>query len=209
MSVSLDLARFFRHLQAKRQPPGVNTAQQLATQFHNRFRVLLIEKNSHFQHLFAFPRFAVATGVDTHKAFIPYVPGTFANCPPGSGSVVQARVTGLSKSAVTLDRKVKLDGHLLDTVPFAFLVRVHTLTSVILTDRVDQGHCDWYKTHSTEQSARLREVRRRHLSPETCPKSRQELFNRHHRRRRRWCANGHRHQRALSREIRDSGPLSP
>lgn len=101
---------------------GVNAAQQLATYFHGRFRVLLIEKNSHFQHLFAFPRFAAATGVDTHKAFIPYVPGTFANCPSGSGTVVQAIVTSLNNSAVQLDRKVFLDGQHLDSISYSFLV---------------------------------------------------------------------------------------
>ena len=101
---------------------GVNTAQQLANAFAGRFRVLLIEKNSHFQHLFAFPRFAVVPGVDFHKAFIPYSPGTFANCPPGSGSVIQARVTSLNRDFVQLDRKVLLDGQQLDNIPFSYLV---------------------------------------------------------------------------------------
>lgn len=101
---------------------GVNTAAQLAATFHGRFRVLLIEKNSHFQHLFAFPRFAVVTGVDTHKAFIPYNPGAFANCPPGSGTYVQARVTGLNASAVQLDREVLLDGQKSNIIPYAFVV---------------------------------------------------------------------------------------
>jgi apoptosis-inducing factor 2 len=86
--------------------------------------VLLIEKNSHFQHLFAFPRFAVATGVETHKAFIPYVPGAFAGCPPGSGTVVQAKAIGLNNSAVQLDRQVLLDGKNLDSIPYSFLVSI-------------------------------------------------------------------------------------
>lgn len=105
-------------------PPyiGVNTAAQLATAFHDHFRVVLIEKNSHFQHLFAFPRFAVATGVDTHKAFIPYVPGAFAGCPPGSGIVVQAIATGLTGSAVQLDREVELDDQRLRNIPYSYLV---------------------------------------------------------------------------------------
>ena len=101
---------------------GINTAQQLANAFSGRFRVLLIEKNSHFQHLFAFPRFAVVPGVDTHKAFIPYKPGTFANCPPESGSVIQAKVTSLSKSSVQLDRTVLLDGQHVDSIQYSYLV---------------------------------------------------------------------------------------
>lgn len=106
---------------------GVSAAQQLAAAFHGAFRVLLIEKNSHFQHLFAFPRFAAATGVDTHMAFIPYVPGTFSASPPGSGSVVQARVTSLTKSSVQLDRQVLVDGQHLDCIPYAFLVSIASL----------------------------------------------------------------------------------
>lgn len=112
-------------MSANKGTTGVNTAQQLATAFADRFRVLLIEKNSHFQHLFAFPRFAVAAGVDTHKAFIPYTPGTFASCPPGSGSIVQAKAVNLSKSSIQLDRKVTLDGQQLDNVPYSFLVSSH------------------------------------------------------------------------------------
>ena len=101
---------------------GVNTAQQLATKFHGRFRVLLIEKNSHFQHLFAFPRFAVTTKVETHKAFIPYTPGTFANCPAGSGLVVQAGVTKISESEVHLNRTVRLNDKDVNSIPYQFLV---------------------------------------------------------------------------------------
>jgi hypothetical protein len=102
--------------------PGVNTAQQLATKFSGRFQVLLIEKNSHFQHLFAFPRFAVTTKVDTHKAFIPYTPGTFANCPPESGIVVRAGVHKIDKEEIWLDRKVEVNGKGVDKIPYAYLV---------------------------------------------------------------------------------------
>lgn len=105
---------------------GVNTAQQLATHFAGRFRTVLIEKNSHFQHLFAYPRFAAATGVDTHKAFIPYRPGTFANCPEDSGSVIQARVEDLTRSRVRLDRKVLLDGQYTDSIQYSYLVSLMT-----------------------------------------------------------------------------------
>lgn len=101
---------------------GVNTAQQLATKFSGRFQVLLIEKNSHFQHLFAFPRFAMTNKVDTHKAFIPFTPGTFANCPTGSGVVVRAGVTKIDKEEIWLDRKVEVNGKGLDKIPYAYLV---------------------------------------------------------------------------------------
>ncbi|CAK7224387.1 hypothetical protein SCUCBS95973_005499 [Sporothrix curviconia] len=112
---------------------GVNVAQQLAAALSDRFRIVLIEKNSHFNHLFAFPRFAAATKVDTKKAFIPYNPGTFANTPGGAGAntVVQARATGLTRTAVELDRQVSLassDGSdhttLVNSIPYEYLVLV-------------------------------------------------------------------------------------
>ncbi|GAM89558.1 hypothetical protein ANO11243_075970 [Dothideomycetidae sp. 11243] len=101
---------------------GTNTAKQLAEAFAGRFKVLLIEKNSHFQHLFAFPRFAVVSQVDTHKAFIPFSPGTFQDCPPGSGAVIQAAVTSIGATTLQLDRNVVLDGQPTKSVPFRFIV---------------------------------------------------------------------------------------
>ncbi|CAK7243652.1 MAG: hypothetical protein STHCBS139747_005178 [Sporothrix thermara] len=111
---------------------GVNVAQQLAAALSDRFRVVLIEKNSHFNHLFAFPRFAATTKVDTKKAFIPYNPGTFASAPgiAGANTVVQARATGLTRTAVELDRPVSLagsDGHKtapVSSIPYEYLVLV-------------------------------------------------------------------------------------
>lgn len=116
---------------------GVNVAQQLAqlvAGLGGRFRVVLIEKNSHFNHLFAFPRFASTAKVDTKKAFIPYMPGTFANTPGGAAAgntVVQARATGLTRTSVELDRAVSLtsgDGNgattLVRSIPYEYLVLV-------------------------------------------------------------------------------------
>ncbi|KAF2224637.1 hypothetical protein BDZ85DRAFT_194937 [Elsinoe ampelina] len=101
---------------------GINVAQQLANRLKGRLRVLLVEKNSHFQHLFAFPRFAVTTKVETRKAFIPFVPGTFAICPSGSGLVIQAAATAIEKENLRLDRKVNLDGEQTDRIKFSYLV---------------------------------------------------------------------------------------
>lgn len=69
----------------------------------------------------------MTTAVETHKAFIPYVPGAFAGCPPGSGTVVQAMATGLNNSSIQLDRKVFLDGQYLDSIPYSFLVSIAIL----------------------------------------------------------------------------------
>jgi hypothetical protein len=64
----------------------------------------------------------VATGVKYQKAFIPFVPGAFANCPPGSGTMIQARVTGIGRSSIQLDRKVTLDARQVDSIPYSFIV---------------------------------------------------------------------------------------
>lgn len=95
-------------------------AQQLAAQFHGRFQVNPAEKKPHFQHLFAFPRFAVASVVNTKKAFISFEPSAFASCPPGSGKVIQAQVTSVEASAIRLDDKdILLNGQILQTIPYS------------------------------------------------------------------------------------------
>jgi hypothetical protein len=187
---------------------GVNTAAQLATAFHDRFRIVLIEKNSHFQHLFAFPRFAVATGVDTQKAFIPFVPGAFAGCPPGSGIVVQASATGLTESAVQLDRKVEFAGQQLRSIPYSYLVSLarSTLFDVFETN-APQGHRDGHEINSAIHTARLLKARRCDLPPKARPKGGSQLEDCDHWRRRSWCSNGHRYQGAVSREIRHTCAL--
>ncbi|KAF3007889.1 hypothetical protein E8E13_010989 [Curvularia kusanoi] len=96
---------------------GLNVAESLARASTDKFRVLLVEKNSHFQHLFAFPRYALTTKVDTHKAFIPYQKSRLGQ----QGLVVQAKALRLTKDAITLDREVELDGEMTSTIPFAAL----------------------------------------------------------------------------------------
>lgn len=100
--------------------PGTKAAEQLSLELPDEYHVVLIEKNSHFQHIFAFPRFAVTTDVDTHKAFIPYGSHTFGG--RQTASFIQARVTELNGSSVHLDRQVELNGSRVDAIPYAFLV---------------------------------------------------------------------------------------
>ncbi|KAK3677443.1 vacuolar protein sorting/targeting protein PEP1 [Recurvomyces mirabilis] len=101
---------------------GIKAAQELAQNGNGRYHVVLVEANSHFQHLFAFPRFAVATGVETHKAFIPYNPGTFRDCPEGWGTIIQARAIDLTNNEVKLDRMVEFEGGQVDSLPYSYLV---------------------------------------------------------------------------------------
>lgn len=50
---------------------GMHAATVLAQKLPPSHRVILIERNSHFNHLYVFPRFSVLPGHE-HKAFIPY-----------------------------------------------------------------------------------------------------------------------------------------
>ncbi|KAJ1027693.1 hypothetical protein NDA13_003152 [Ustilago tritici] len=50
---------------------GIHAATVLAQKLPPTHRVILIERNSHFNHLYVFPRFSVLPGHE-HKAFIPY-----------------------------------------------------------------------------------------------------------------------------------------
>lgn len=96
---------------------GLNLAESLAKTSEGRFRVLLVEKNSHFQHLFAFPRYALTTKVDTHKAFIPYQKSRLGQ----EGLIVQAKALQLTKEEVILDREIELDGEKTSKIPYAAL----------------------------------------------------------------------------------------
>ena len=86
---------------------GSRAAAELALTLPSTHRVLLIEPHSHFQHLFAFPRFAVVKGHE-HKAFIPF--DNFfqtEGVAPEKGKVVRARVDEVLKNKATLDREVE------------------------------------------------------------------------------------------------------
>lgn len=96
---------------------GLNLAESLAKTSEGHFRVLLVEKNSHFQHLFAFPRYALTTKVDTHKAFIPYQKSRLGQ----EGLVIQAKALDLSKDSITLDREIDFDGKKTNKVSYAAL----------------------------------------------------------------------------------------
>lgn len=60
---------------------GYNAARCLVNSIPSGYRVIVIEKNSHFQFTWVLPRFCVVEGHDK-KAYIPY--GPFLRAPPGS-----------------------------------------------------------------------------------------------------------------------------
>ncbi|GAA6052818.1 hypothetical protein JCM3770_006267 [Rhodotorula araucariae] len=59
-------------------------------------RVTVVERNSHFAHLFAYPRFAIASG-NEHKAFVPFHPML-----PAPHAVVRASAVAIDPAARTL-----------------------------------------------------------------------------------------------------------
>ncbi|KAF9022734.1 FAD/NAD(P)-binding domain-containing protein [Hymenopellis radicata] len=50
---------------------GGKAVEDLVTAFGDKHNIVLVEKNSHFQHLFAFPRISVVPGFE-RKAFVPF-----------------------------------------------------------------------------------------------------------------------------------------
>ncbi|KZO94367.1 FAD/NAD-P-binding domain-containing protein [Calocera viscosa TUFC12733] len=74
---------------------GSKAVEFLAAVMHTTHKVVLVEKNSHFQHLFAFPRFAIIPGYE-HMAFLPYTVEAFLNPggPPGFDRGFLDSVTG-------------------------------------------------------------------------------------------------------------------
>ncbi|MCO5549511.1 hypothetical protein L7F22_002983 [Adiantum nelumboides] len=73
---------------------GMHAATVLANKLPPSHRVILIERNSHFNHLYVFPRFSTLPGHE-HKAFIPYT-SIFKDAPSRSSGTTQP-VAGSSK----------------------------------------------------------------------------------------------------------------
>lgn len=85
--------------------------------------LVLIEGNSHFNHLFTFPRFAALNRGGEEKAFVPYTHIFGDAC----GQILRARAlsvapTEKARGVITLDREVELDGKRSTQIPHDFLV---------------------------------------------------------------------------------------
>ncbi|KZS95167.1 hypothetical protein SISNIDRAFT_439211 [Sistotremastrum niveocremeum HHB9708] len=79
---------------------GARAAAVLAQGLPENWRIVLIDRNSHANHLYVLPRYAVLPGHE-HKAFIPYT-GLF----PSSSRhlVLHAHVTSISSTHISLSR---------------------------------------------------------------------------------------------------------
>jgi thioredoxin reductase len=80
---------------------GCQAAKSLATSLPTGYRVILVEKSSHFQFTWVFPRFSVISGHE-HKAFIPY-DHLVDGAPLGSYKMVRDTVGSISETAVSLE----------------------------------------------------------------------------------------------------------
>lgn len=81
---------------------GYHAAKLLSTALspHSRYRVVVIEPNSHFQFTWVLPRFCVAPGHED-KAFVPYG-GNVAGAPEGALRWVRDRVVEVTRTGVRL-----------------------------------------------------------------------------------------------------------
>lgn len=80
---------------------GYYTVKRLTETLPTGYRVVLIEKNSHFNYVFAFPRFSVLEGYEKY-AFIPYE-GLGKQAPKGIFEFVQGKVDDVDERVITLE----------------------------------------------------------------------------------------------------------
>ncbi|KAK3320494.1 hypothetical protein B0T19DRAFT_477754 [Cercophora scortea] len=95
---------------------GYFAARILATTLprDGRWRVVVVEPNSHFNFTWVLPRFSVLEGHE-HKAFIPYVPEFFGDkVPAGMVQWVRERVVRVERESVVLRSGVE--------IPYKYLI---------------------------------------------------------------------------------------
>ncbi|KAI0773064.1 hypothetical protein BD413DRAFT_538824 [Trametes elegans] len=112
---------------------GARAAHILAQGLPHGWRVVLVERNSHMNHLYVLPRYAVLPGHE-HKAFIPYdnvflppaLPGTpskpAVQYPQERALLLHASVVSLREHELTLDKSFPEHGISDRTLHFDYLV---------------------------------------------------------------------------------------
>lgn len=86
---------------------GVQLAKRLIETLPTGYRVILIEKNSHFNYLFNFPRYSVLQGHE-QKAFVPYG-GMAQGAPKGIFELVHDLATGIGDGVVELKSGARVE----------------------------------------------------------------------------------------------------
>ncbi|KAF2793767.1 FAD/NAD(P)-binding domain-containing protein [Melanomma pulvis-pyrius CBS 109.77] len=86
---------------------GFQLVKRLTETLPTGYRVVLVERNSHLNYLFAFPRFSVLKGHEQY-AFIPYT-GLAKTAPEGIFCHVQDTATEITDKHVVLERGEKME----------------------------------------------------------------------------------------------------
>ncbi|KAL4993020.1 hypothetical protein BDV10DRAFT_200069 [Aspergillus recurvatus] len=86
---------------------GIHLARRLSETLPTGYKAVLIERNSHFNHLYVFPRFGVVPGHE-HTAFVPY-DGIPSFGPRGILSHVRDSVSSLTPTQVRLASGKSID----------------------------------------------------------------------------------------------------
>lgn len=87
---------------------GIQVAKYLANAVPTGYRVVLVEKNSHFNYLFAFPRFAAVAGYE-RDAFIPYEDILSSGIKKGSLLHHHAEAASVTETQVVLSNGESID----------------------------------------------------------------------------------------------------
>ncbi|KAF4549366.1 Pyridine nucleotide-disulfide oxidoreductase-like protein 10 [Elsinoe fawcettii] len=91
---------------------GFELSRQLVHRLPSGYRVIMIERNSHFNYTFNFPRYSVLQGHE-HKAFLPFT-GITDSAPKGIWKHVRGEITDVDSECVRLANG--------QTVPYSYLV---------------------------------------------------------------------------------------
>ncbi|KAJ3497804.1 hypothetical protein NLJ89_g10300 [Agrocybe chaxingu] len=101
---------------------GSHAGQILAATLPEGWRVILIDRNSHANHVYVMPRFAVLPGHE-YKAFIPYTKVFLVDPPkPEQNIHLQATVTSIRPTHITLSRAFPELGFPTETIPFDYAI---------------------------------------------------------------------------------------
>ncbi|KAG9234417.1 putative AMID-like mitochondrial oxidoreductase [Amylocarpus encephaloides] len=128
---------------------GLMLARRLAESLPSGYKVVLVERNSHFNYTFNFPRYSVVQGRE-QQAFIPY-DGVAKGKPEGIFQQVKDNVTGIREGHVDLESG--------KSIPFTYLA--------IATGVTQTPPAKLLSTEKKESCAELRALQTRILESKT------------------------------------------
>ncbi|KAG5729559.1 Apoptosis-inducing factor like protein [Termitomyces sp. T112] len=100
---------------------GCRASQILAAGLPESWRVLLIDRNSHMNNVYIFPRLSVLPGHE-HKAFIPLSKVFLSEDPTLLHRCLQATVTSIRRDSITLSRAFPEHGLATTVVPYDYMI---------------------------------------------------------------------------------------